>query len=221
MRFAFSSTPAADAPAKAAAAAATAPPTGADTIKAGWPTPDAPAPSPPSLNRTLTALQAELARLQRQQSVLEAAVADHAAVVAVPRPPPLDLTGALAPVPPPDAAPPRRRAKPKAPGVSGGMTGLPVAEDLLLIDFSSPADAPPEFRAAPYDAPVAAAADGGPLARAPSGVVAADDVGDVLQTVLAQQKLILRLLADAEGGREGVAAGAIARLREDGVLGGP
>lgn len=179
---------------------------------------DAAVPPPPALHRTLTALTAEYDRLKAQQRVLEAAVAEHAAVVARPRVPPRDLVGALAPRPPPDAP---RKAR-KAPGVSGGMTALPIADDLLTIDFTADAAPPPEFRAAPFDA-AAPAADSPRAAAlpAPGDVIAADDVGDLLATVLAQQRLILRLLADrggGGGGGEGLAAGAVARLRADGVL---
>ena len=33
---------------------------------------------------------------------------------------------------------------------SGGLTGFGVAPDLLMLDFSSPEEAPEEFRAVPY-----------------------------------------------------------------------
>ena len=124
--------------------------------------------------------------------------------------------------PPPDASPPPRRKK-KAPSVSGGMTALPVAEDLLALDFSTPPDAPREFRAAPFDAGSSGPRPPSPL-PSPRDIIAPDDVGDLLTTVLAQQKLILRLLAEGggggggSGGREGLAADAVARLKADGVL---
>ncbi|KAK9842240.1 hypothetical protein WJX81_002174 [Elliptochloris bilobata] len=44
---------------------------------------------------------------------------------------------------------------PKAPKLlvaSGGLTGFGVAQDLLKIDFSTPEDAPEQFRAKPFDA---------------------------------------------------------------------
>ncbi len=34
---------------------------------------------------------------------------------------------------------------------SGGLASFNVAQDLLNIDFSPPEQAPPEFRAVPYD----------------------------------------------------------------------
>ena len=175
----------------------------------------------PSLHRTLTALTAEYDRLKRQQALLEAAVAEGGAVLARPRVPPRDLVGALAPAPLPDAATPLRRTK-KSPSVSGGMTALPVAEDLLALDFSTPPDAPREFRALPFDAGSSVARPPSPL-PSPGDFIAPDDVGDLLTTVLAQQKLILRLLAQGGGGgggsgREGLAQDAVARLRADGVL---
>ena len=34
---------------------------------------------------------------------------------------------------------------------SGGLTGFGVAQDLLLLDFSPPDQAPQEFRVTPYD----------------------------------------------------------------------
>lgn len=36
--------------------------------------------------------------------------------------------------------------------VSGGLTGFGVAQDLLHIDFSTPEEAPEEFRAQPFNA---------------------------------------------------------------------
>lgn len=39
------------------------------------------------------------------------------------------------------------------PDVAGGLTGFAVAKDLLKLDFSSPEEAPEEFRAVTFNAP--------------------------------------------------------------------
>jgi hypothetical protein len=47
---------------------------------------------------------------------------------------------------------PNKPMTPQRLAVSGGLTGFDVAQDLLLLDFSSPEQAPAQFRAVPYDA---------------------------------------------------------------------
>ena len=51
-----------------------------------------------------------------------------------------------------EEASPSKPMTPQRLVVSGGLTGFGVAQDLLLLDFSAPDQAPQEFRTTQYDA---------------------------------------------------------------------
>ncbi|KAL0033536.1 hypothetical protein WJX79_002484 [Trebouxia sp. C0005] len=112
--------------------------------------PAAPAESDANTEAQMQLLFAELKRIEGQQQQLKTAVAQNKVLVVHP---PKGFAGPS--VEEEYAEEEEAQPNPDKFIPSGGLTGFNVAKDLLKLDFSSPEEAPEEFRAVVFNAPPA------------------------------------------------------------------
>ncbi|KAA6417542.1 MAG: hypothetical protein FRX49_12475 [Trebouxia sp. A1-2] len=114
------------------------------------PSVDAPVKSDANTEAQMQLLFAELKRIEGQQQQLKTAVAQNKVLVVHP---PKGFAGPS--VEEEYAEEEEAQPNPDKFIPSGGLTGFNVAKDLLKLDFSSPEEAPEEFRAVVFNAPPA------------------------------------------------------------------